>query len=506
MKYRVLFRVDSGKHIGLGHLIRCLSIAKALDPSRFEVTFACRKHVESNYSFFFTNTPFSLIELSSSSINASIGSLAYNSWLGVSELEDFEETFLRLENFEQKFDFIVIDHYALGLKWEQKAINFTKKLIAIDDLGNRKHVAHCVIDPNFGSFEDKFKGSVEDYTKLYLGAKYSILKEGFSLVREKSVNSNLEKKLEKVLINLGGSGDLSRLEILIDSLKRTRFKGHFVVLVNNKKFVDNRNRFEKDERFSFVDFIDDMVPFLSEFDLVIGAAGGSFWERGCLGVPSVLLKVAENQNVVTDSLKNRFPELVFDNINQMCSEIGKVISSFKNIEYKQKVVRSISSLVTGLGLANIVTEVFSQEVFRLREAKVEDALVVYGWQSFPGMRKYFRNPEIPKLEEHLSWFKDSVEKIEKRSVFIFETTYGLPLGVVRYDIENSNVAEVSILINPFFHRNSLGARALIALANQQKKMSFKAYVESENVASKKAFLRAGYTQIGERSFYLGSRE
>ncbi len=506
MKNRVLFRVDSGKHIGLGHLIRCLNIAKTLDPSRFEVVFVCRKHAESNYSFFFSNTPFSLIELSSSNIDASIGSLPYRSWLGVSEEKDFEETYFRLEKFEHKYDFIVIDHYALGPKWEQKALNFTNRLIVIDDLGNRKHVAHCVIDPNFGSHKDKFKEDIEDYTELYLGAKYSILKESFSLGREKSVNSNLKKKLEKVLINLGGSGDLSRLEALIDALKSTKFKGSFVVLVNNKKFVENSKRLEIDKRFSFVDFVDDMALFLNEFDLVVGAAGGSFWERCCLGVPSVLLKVAENQNVVTDSLMNHFPELVFDDIDHMCSKIGEVLISFENIKYKEKVVRCVSSFVVGLGLANIVTEIFSEEGYSLREATLDDALIVYGWQSFPEMRKYFRSPEVPTYEEHLSWFKRSIETTENRRIFIFETNYDLPLGMVRYDIEDSNVAEVSILINPFFHKNSLGTKALITLALQEKKMSFKAYVESENIASRKAFLNAGYTQIGENDFYLGSRE
>jgi spore coat polysaccharide biosynthesis predicted glycosyltransferase SpsG len=46
----------------------------------------------------------------------------------------------------------------------------------------------------------------------------------------------------------------------------------------------------------------DMAGLLVEADLAIGAAGGSAWERCCLGLPSLLLVLADNQRPGTQAL------------------------------------------------------------------------------------------------------------------------------------------------------------------------------------------------------------
>jgi spore coat polysaccharide biosynthesis predicted glycosyltransferase SpsG len=47
---------------------------------------------------------------------------------------------------------------------------------------------------------------------------------------------------------------------------------------------------------------DEVAAAMTEADLAIGAAGASSWERCCLGLPAVVLVVADNQRDIADAV------------------------------------------------------------------------------------------------------------------------------------------------------------------------------------------------------------
>ena len=48
--------------------------------------------------------------------------------------------------------------------------------------------------------------------------------------------------------------------------------------------------------------VSDMAQLMADSDLAIGAAGTTSWERCCLGLPTVLLVLAENQRKIAEAL------------------------------------------------------------------------------------------------------------------------------------------------------------------------------------------------------------
>ncbi|WP_222115807.1 hypothetical protein [Chromobacterium vaccinii] len=49
--------------------------------------------------------------------------------------------------------------------------------------------------------------------------------------------------------------------------------------------------------------VSNMAELIADHDLAIGAAGGSAWERCCLGLPCLLFIQAENQRQGTEALQ-----------------------------------------------------------------------------------------------------------------------------------------------------------------------------------------------------------
>lgn len=104
-------------------------------------------------------------------------------------------------------DVLVIDSYAIDIKWESILRLHVKKIMVIDDLANRKHDCDILLDQNEYLNKDKrYEGLVPQNCKLLLGARYAILREEFYKAREKM--RLRDGKIKNILVFFGGS-DLS---------------------------------------------------------------------------------------------------------------------------------------------------------------------------------------------------------------------------------------------------------------------------------------------------------
>lgn len=50
--------------------------------------------------------------------------------------------------------------------------------------------------------------------------------------------------------------------------------------------------------------VNNMAELMAKSDLAIGAAGSTSWERCCLGLPSIMVVLADNQNLIAKDLHN----------------------------------------------------------------------------------------------------------------------------------------------------------------------------------------------------------
>lgn len=256
---KVIIRTDASTKIGSGHVMRCLTIGKKL------------KKYDIQVKFWMENLPGNLIE------------------------------YVKQEGFdnilqEENSDLYIIDHYDIDEKWEKSIIPFTKHIMVIDDLANRKHICELLIDQNaVPNFEKRYENLVSKDCKKLLGPKYLILRDEFIETRKK-VNSR-NSKVERLLIFMGGSDPTNETLKILQALSEVNFKIKCVdVVVGNSNI--NRKIIEDiclERGYKFHCQIDYMAQLMKEADFSIGSGGITAWERCFVGLPSSSTIVAENQ-------------------------------------------------------------------------------------------------------------------------------------------------------------------------------------------------------------------
>lgn len=179
---KVLFRADGNKNIGLGHIYRCLALAKVV-ASNFECVFAV-SNPDTNVKELIKTAGFELIILEE---------IPYQ--LPDKMQEKFEVPF-DLNDELDEIDVVVTDGYWFGELY-QKAIKDKKvKLICIDDLANWYYYADVIINhsPDF----DISKYQTENYTIIYNGLEYLLVRPEFY------TNIIPKDKNDTILISIGG--------------------------------------------------------------------------------------------------------------------------------------------------------------------------------------------------------------------------------------------------------------------------------------------------------------
>ena len=148
----IAFRSDASTKIGQGHTIRCLKLAKAIRNNGNDCFFICRD-LEGNLIKKIQQEGFAVHVLSGSNLSKKIKTinklkLSHADWLSVSWQQDAEETINAISS--KKVDLLIVDHYALDKSWEEKLRPYTKKIMVIDDLADRKHDCDFFLDQNLG--------------------------------------------------------------------------------------------------------------------------------------------------------------------------------------------------------------------------------------------------------------------------------------------------------------------------------------------------------------------
>jgi UDP-2,4-diacetamido-2,4,6-trideoxy-beta-L-altropyranose hydrolase len=134
---------------------------------------------------------------------------------------------------------------------------------------------------------------------------------------------------------------------------------------------------------------------------------------------------------------------------------------------------------------------------QLREAVEADAKLLFAWVNDPIVRASAMSQDPIEWEGHETWFTN---KLSDDSCFIFiAEDSGTPIGQVRFDREGDS-AEVDVHLAPDQRGKGYGS---LLIAEGVKKcfaestiMTIDALVKEDNEASKKAFLKAQFLEVG----------
>jgi UDP-2,4-diacetamido-2,4,6-trideoxy-beta-L-altropyranose hydrolase len=266
---RVVFRVDASLEIGTGHLMRCMTLADELRRRGATTTFLCREQ------------PGHLIEQTRS--------------------RGFETEAILHEDAAGSLvarlrpDWVVVDHYGLGSAWESAVRPSTRRIFAIDDLADRDHDCDLLLDQNlYDGVEQRYASRLPAHCRQLIGPRYALLRPEFAESRIRL--SRATKSVSRLLISFGGIDATNETARVLKSLANWPALALDVVIGPGHP---NRREIQEltSERPGTTLHVgtNRMAALMSEADAFVGAGGSTTWERFCLGLPSLVIAVADNQ-------------------------------------------------------------------------------------------------------------------------------------------------------------------------------------------------------------------
>ncbi len=298
---RIVFRVDASLEIGTGHTMRCLTFADELKRLGVKCTFITRAH-PGNMADAVEERGYKIALLPSPSevYQARQNNVAHASWLGVSWEQDAEETLRAIGAL--KPDWLVVDHYGIDARWHRKLIDRVDKIMVIDDLADRSHDCDLLLDQNLGRETSDYANRVPASCIILTGPKHALLRPEFATLREYSLRRRKNAKIAHVLITMGGIDQHNATGKLLAALNECPLPLNCritVVMGQNAPWLDNvqQQAGMLPWRTEVLVNIGDMAQRMADSDLAIGAAGATSWERCCLGLPTIVVVLAENQRL-----------------------------------------------------------------------------------------------------------------------------------------------------------------------------------------------------------------
>jgi len=130
----------------------------------------------------------------------------------------------------------------------------------------------------------------------------------------------------------------------------------------------------------------------------------------------------------------------------------------------------------------------------LHPAAPGDCELVLSWRNLPEIVHLSSSRKVVSLAEHKKWF-NSVLNDKKKLIFLIKVKSS-PIGLLRFEINNSNEAEISIYLIPGKTGHGFGVSAIKKGCNHLfslgKIHKVVAKIRNDNERSIKAFSKCGF--------------
>jgi UDP-2,4-diacetamido-2,4,6-trideoxy-beta-L-altropyranose hydrolase len=297
---RIAFRTDASSQIGTGHFMRCLTLAIELKKQGAQIRFICR-YLPAHLSDMLDAKSLEYVLLSTDATQEPIDELTHANWLGTSQNQDAQATVQALADYV--WDWLIVDHYALDGRWESAVRASAKQLLVIDDIADRQHDCDVLLDQNFYTdMQTRYVNKVPVHCQLLLGPRYALLREEFRVLR-----AHVKPRtgiVKNILVFFGGVDADNYTELTLQALTSIAHEELHVDVVIGAQHPCREQIQTICATHGYVCHVQTahMAELMAKAELAIGAGGSASWERCCLGLPALLVALAENQVDIAKAL------------------------------------------------------------------------------------------------------------------------------------------------------------------------------------------------------------
>lgn len=406
---RILIRADASQDIGFGHLLRMRSVAEAL--ARRGATVEIVGHGVRAAAD--AGPPWSIVKFDGPAADASADLVRTTGLLG-----------------SPGPDVLIVDHYGLGEDWERGIADRSPgtRIVAIDDLPARTHAVDVLVDPNLGSTGPRAAAGTAPL--ILAGTAYAPLGDEY---RAPAPERPDPPTSPNVLVALGGgrSGIVGRIAEALTMEPRLRHVRFTFVVPDPGERTTVARILDGQPGCTVHGRVPTMRSLLERADLVVGAGGTSAWQRLRLGLPSVMVTLANNQLRTGRALHDLGLARWVAPESGAAAVIDAVGEALDDEGLRRRAAEHGPLLVDGRGAERIALALLPPSgPPAMRPIGEGDAAALLAMANDPVTREGSREQRLIRPEEHLDWLQN--RRVSDGSTWWVAEVDGLVVGQVRF--------------------------------------------------------------------------
>ena len=290
----ILFRADANSNIGMGHVMRCLSIADALAGNdSFPSIVSGKKSIK--------------FVLADEGISDLIKSRGYEPIVLHTRYDRMDEEIPVWEELAPSIDadLIIVDSYFVTPTYLTYLKDNIGRVCYLDDVLSFPYPTDILINynayANLTDYQELYEG--REAPEFLLGVEYAPLRSSFIGVERREQR----KEVKEVLLSTGGSDELHIALSFVKYLCEQQPDGrtyHILLGAMNQDKPAIREMAEKMDNIILHENVQDMRGLICAMDLVISAAGSTLYEICACGVPLITFSTADNQVPGAETFEN----------------------------------------------------------------------------------------------------------------------------------------------------------------------------------------------------------
>lgn len=432
----LLLRADAGPEIGVGHVSRCVAVAEEALARGWEV--------------------------------ALCGSVAAGQWL-VGDLPVLPAAALDTRDA----DVVLVDHYGLG------PVRTDATLVSVEDGPFGRRPADVVVDANLVT-----PSRPDDGTPVVLrGPRYAPLR---AEVRAARAARGAGRTPPHVVVVMGGGAAGDHVAAALEALRDTGAPVTVRAVSAAEVTVPEAG---PGQSFEVTGPAPGLPALFAEADLVVSAAGVTLLELCCVGTPTALVRIADNQ---AEGYRAAVARGLAAGLGTDARHgVDTLRALLTDPDLRARLAATARSTVDGRGARRILDAVTPEPA--VRPATDADAELLLAWRNDEETRAWSRTPDPVDPAGHRAWLARVLADPDRR-LYVAEHD-GRPVGTVRFDRDGDGAWEVSITVAPE-HRDRGLARRILAAGEHAlgDGVSIVANVHRDNAASRALFRKAGYVE------------
>jgi UDP-2,4-diacetamido-2,4,6-trideoxy-beta-L-altropyranose hydrolase len=280
----IIFRADASPQIGTGHVMRCLALGQIF-----------RKYGERSVFVMCMIAPPIRNRLKSEGfeireLNCVPGSV-----------DDAKQTMSVSKDVFASW--IALDGYHFDATYQRLIKKLGSNLLLIDDNGCANHYyADIVLNQNIYASE-KLYSKKETCTSLLLGTRYALLREEFLVWQ--GWKRKIPELAQNILVTMGGSDPNNVTKKIFDAIMQLELSSLNVIIVGaNNQYSDQMKRLVEKSKanIELKINVEKMSDLMAWADIAVSAGGTSTWELAFMGLPTLLVAIADNQRQIVEEL------------------------------------------------------------------------------------------------------------------------------------------------------------------------------------------------------------